>query len=100
MNALEAVNLHKQRFPKLADLPGDELMLFAQEIAREEKATADAMRDQHCAVCFAVLTEEERAQIGPASFHLTCTAHARFRKVPDVSRERSFLVKFPPFWKL
>lgn len=105
MNASEAVTTHKARFPELASLSTDTLVLFAQAIAREEEQHRQEMEERHCAVCFNLLTPEEQAQHGGASFHRTCATHKHFRTRYDLTSDRRKLglfpeVKFPPFWKL
>jgi hypothetical protein len=104
MNAHEAVILHKQRFPQLADLPLEVLLMFAQEIAREEKRQEDEMKQQHCAVCFCVITDKDAEKRNASAFHVTCADHAKHATTFDLSRVRSNLGiphwhKFPPFWK-
>lgn len=105
MNALEAVTTHKQRFTELADLPADVLLMFAQEIAREEQQHANAEKVNHCAVCFCLLTDDNRGESEATDFHRTCKDHEAHRKAFDLSRVRATYgighwVKFPPFWKL
>lgn len=105
MNALEAVTTHKARFSELADLPADVLLMFAQEIAREQQQHENEEKQRHCAVCFALLTDEDIKASEPNHFHRTCKDHEAHRTAFDLSRVRATYgighwVKFPPFWKL